>query len=206
MDLKKCKSIQMDEVSGFKMLSGVGYGSMGDSRYHKSEVFTFVLDDKAYSAIEDPDDGYRSHLGGFYISDHIPKHVTRFPETEVLCLCNEDIGDDNDILSLYDSTTGCIVVEIGTDYTDSYYPFFVDNYTPENMVCNNPDLRAGQRMLAGEPMKIPLTLWTDKGSKIKINIDSTNDLISVFKILESNDCMSGVTTEVVTLLFISGFI
>ena len=42
-----------------------------------------------------------------------------------------------DILELIDVVTGKLVLEVGTDYSDDYYPSFVANFNPEAMALNS---------------------------------------------------------------------
>jgi hypothetical protein len=44
-------------------------------------------------------------------------------------------GSDN-VIDFTDSATGKIVLSVGTQDTDDYYPCFVAEFTPENMTVN----------------------------------------------------------------------
>jgi hypothetical protein len=45
-------------------------------------------------------------------------------------------GNGDDVLELFDATTGKIVIEVGTENTDDYYPCFVASFHPEAMQPN----------------------------------------------------------------------
>jgi hypothetical protein len=38
--------------------------------------------------------------------------------------------------SFTDVVTGKVVLEVGTDNTEDYYPYCVMNWSPENLACN----------------------------------------------------------------------
>lgn len=95
-------------------------------------VCLFTFDGVTYEAIEDPDDGYRSYCSDVIISDKEPMY--RFPEIKVVC-CMDEYGGD--ILVVRDVLNGKTVLEIGTKYTDDFYPCCHFSYMPENMACNS---------------------------------------------------------------------
>jgi len=57
-----------------------------------------------------------------------------FKRVKVLAILHA--GENADILELKDIETGKIVLEVGTDRSDDYYPSFVAYFMPENMVLN----------------------------------------------------------------------
>ncbi|MET4529122.1 hypothetical protein [Bradyrhizobium sp. JR18.2] len=108
--------------------------SWGDSFEH-CELIRFRLDGKVYTGIESPDDGYRSSLRGLYVSDDAMKNV--FPPVRVLAkMKGAETYQTNDTLQLIDMVTGKIVLEVGTDNTDDYYPWFVGCFFPDCMATN----------------------------------------------------------------------
>jgi len=127
----------IEELIGRHILTGVDMDAedikeeYGD-RYESCNVCRFTLDSVTYAAIEDPDDGYRSSMRELVVSPSPTKN--EFPPCAVLaCLRNKR---NEDILDLIDEVTGKVVLSVGTDNTDDYYPCFVSEYTPENMACN----------------------------------------------------------------------
>lgn len=103
-----------------------------------SQVIRFRLDGKVFTAIEDPDDGYRSCMKELFVGDWPMSNA--FPPVRVLCRHkdhNED-GEVSDILELIDAITGEAIVQVGTEEIDGYYPSFVAVFRPEAMAINNP--------------------------------------------------------------------
>lgn len=101
------------------------------------EVIRFRLDGTVYTAIEDPSDGYRSCMDRLFASpDDSVRNV--FPPIRVLAKMKEsgEYGGKNDTLQLLDLVTGKVVMEVGTDNLDDYYPSFVSHFSPENMAIN----------------------------------------------------------------------
>ena len=48
----------------------------------------------------------------------------------------EHTVENKDFYSIIDVVSGKTILEIGTDYTDSYYPLAICHYHPENMAIN----------------------------------------------------------------------
>jgi hypothetical protein len=90
---------------------------------------TFKLGNLVFEALEDPDDGYRSHLESILLvkSDGI------FVDKPIINLYYNDnevfLKLEHSEFELVDDT-GHVWLSIGTDYTDGYYPLFVFEYTP----------------------------------------------------------------------------
>ena len=88
----------------------------------------FVLDGVTVVAVEDEDDGYRSFLDEVRVESGGVSNL--FPPCSV-------IGQmDEEILVFVDEDTKKTVLRVGTDNSDSYYPYFVSEFTPENMAIN----------------------------------------------------------------------
>lgn len=93
-------------------------------------IFRFTLDGKTYTAEEDPNDGYRSYCEDFEVDDEPLRHAF---DCEVRLECHLE-----DVLEFVDVKTNKVVLEVGTDYSDDYYPFCVQRFDPRNMAVNNP--------------------------------------------------------------------
>jgi hypothetical protein len=107
----------------------------GDA-FEDANAIRFRLDGIAYTATEDPSDGYRSYLGTLFASDAAEVRNV-FPPVRVLARKKADEPHQvNDTLELIDVVTGKVVLEVGTDNTDDYYPSFVSAFWPENMATN----------------------------------------------------------------------
>ena len=95
---------------------------------------SFALDGEVYTAVEDPDDGYRSCLDSVvqelgFMTMVFPRHrlgrvrLTACPE-------RDDSGETVDGYCLTDVDTGHVWLEFGTYAWDDYYPCFFFTYTP----------------------------------------------------------------------------
>lgn len=132
--------MELKDLVGKHILSGVDMNSKsieaecGDS-FEDCQVINFVLDGVTYTAIEDPSDGYRSTMREIATSEKAVSNV--FAGQEVLAkMRDNDEYEEHDILDLVDVVTGKVVLSIGTGNTDDYYPYWVAEFTPENMGAN----------------------------------------------------------------------
>ncbi len=127
--------IILDELLGEHVLDAVDFGTESVKQWSDCQVMRFRLDGKVYTAIEDPDDGYRSHCSKIAVSFEEMANV--FPPVRVLVRAKErSQWCECDIVEMIDVVTTKTVVEVGTDNTDDYYPSFVASFHPENMVTN----------------------------------------------------------------------
>lgn len=105
-----------------------------------TNAILFCLDGKVYQIYDDPDDGYRSY-GTIEESSLTCKHMF---EPQAVMAVNKRItnGDDDWMagdtcqLELRDAITNELVLVIGTDYSDEYYPISIFDYKPENLYIN----------------------------------------------------------------------
>jgi hypothetical protein len=106
------------------------------SNFEDANAIRFRLDGVTYTAVEDPDDGYRSSLGKLF-SDAVEPMKNIFPAVRVVARkkANETYSV-NDTVEMVDVVTQKVVLEVGTDNTDDYYPYFVSAFHPENMATN----------------------------------------------------------------------
>lgn len=131
--------MELIEITGKKILDAVDFStesikSWGDS-FEDCEVCRFRLDGVAYSAVEDPDDGYRSHMRDLVVNE-ISTMKNEFEDCEVLCRHRSKGDYTCDVLELVDTTTGMVVLEVGTENTDDYYPWFQAIFNPTAMAAN----------------------------------------------------------------------
>lgn len=128
--------VGFSELTGRKTLDAVDFSNESIQRWNDSfdncQVMRFRLDGVVYMAVEDPSDGYRSSLGTFSVTD--AKIKNKFPPVSVICVeKNKSSGSSDgtcDILQLQDATTGAVILEVGTDRSDDYYPTFVAYFDP----------------------------------------------------------------------------
>lgn len=135
--------MELKDLVGRHLLSGLdsvqeevenGYGGYNDT----VNVIRFVLDGITYKAIEDPDDGWRSYLGELNVSTEPVRF--QFPPQEVECRMRPDTDGDwpesGNVLQMFDVFTNKIVLEIGTDTSDDYYPCCILHWYPQNLAIN----------------------------------------------------------------------
>ena len=130
--------MELKDLVGVHLLSGIDEGveQYGESweRLDSSNVL-FTLDGITYKAVEDPDDGYRSYLGDIFVSDTKPKFT--FPPQEVYGrMMDDDDYSSNNVIQFIDTTTNLVVLAIGTENTDDWYPYCVIRWNPENLLIN----------------------------------------------------------------------
>ena len=131
--------MELKDLVGLHELSGVDTTTeevkQWDNHYEDANVVRFVLDGKTYKAIEDPDDGYRSHCNELEVCDEVVSN--NFPPQKVMGKMKDNSTYEvNDTIQFIDVVTGKVVLEVGTDNTDDYYPYCVMNWSPENLACN----------------------------------------------------------------------
>lgn len=128
--------IKLTKLVGKHILSGVEIGIGTFKIWGEDEQCNFIkftLDGVTYTAIENPEDGYRSCMERLTIATYPCK--TEIPDTEVVGRMDPDNKDT--LITFIDCNTGKDVLCVGTDYSDSYYPSFVYSWFPENLSCNN---------------------------------------------------------------------
>lgn len=132
--------IELKDFDGKVMqLQGVDESHLSVEKWGSFEdasLIRFKLDGVVYVAIEDPSDGYRSYLGELKVDD---TDITNpFSGVEVIGVYKTGSeGRSCDILDLVDTTTKEVVLSVGTDDDDDYYPCFVSHFQPRNMSVNS---------------------------------------------------------------------
>lgn len=135
-------NIQLQDLTGEHYLSGVSFDSItsdelskisGYSAWEDAQRCTFILDDIAYQAIEDPSDGYRSSLEYLLICDKDLVKNTFEPIKVVGKLNTEAMYSTNDAIDFVDVRNGKTILTIGTFNADDYYPYYVAEWMPENI-------------------------------------------------------------------------
>ncbi|HIK67020.1 MAG TPA: hypothetical protein EYF95_03490, partial [Flavobacteriales bacterium] len=99
----------------------------------------FKVDDIIFRVMEDPDDGYRSHLGVIEYGEQSNAIFFRNPLARVRIESFErervsEEGWDSGAGTGYrfiDVEDGYVWLEFGTDNTDDYYPYFVFKHSPK---------------------------------------------------------------------------
>lgn len=134
--------IELKDLCGEHVLTGVDMSidsiTEDDGEgFEDCNVINFTLDGTTYTACENPDDGYRSNMRYLRVSDKPTSNT--FAPVKVVGRMKPDgrHGDVDDVLELLDSKTGRLVIEVGTEDPNDYYPQWVANFSPENMACNH---------------------------------------------------------------------
>jgi len=143
--------MELKDLKGWYTLTGVDTVSMCNpdcnSAYEEAmcNACNFILNGIVYQISEDPADGYRSyardikilHDGGLvsntFIGAWVYAHHVSHREDCGYTYSNQKTAD---ILELIDMISNQIVLTIGTDYSDDYYPYYVCDFQPENMAIN----------------------------------------------------------------------
>lgn len=135
------ETVEPKSLVGSHRLSGVDEINRVYERYGEfrdCQCINFVLDGVTYTAIENPDDGYRSSLDKIIISED--GVINTFEPIDVLVSYNESgrasYSSQSNIIEFRDIVNGKIVMSIGTDNTDDYYPVFIAEWMPENLSVN----------------------------------------------------------------------
>lgn len=129
-------TVPFSTLVGRHVLTGVDRG-FTEIYGEESNWVSFTLDGVTYTAIEDPDDGYRSYLmDNLAISKK--ECINTFPPVAVVCRMVEKdkYWEECSVLVFEDARTHKQVLAIGTACTDDYYPYCVMEYCPENFYYN----------------------------------------------------------------------
>jgi hypothetical protein len=146
--MEKAKHIELVDLLGEHWLDAVDFNitkhKEWDGKFVDANSITFRLDGNCYTATEDPNDGYRSTMNEIFTKKVDMTNV--FPPTWVVCRPYEADPDDtyNDhsnengisLIEFVDAWNGKVILVVGTDYSDGYYPSFVSNWIPEEMAVN----------------------------------------------------------------------
>lgn len=134
------KATTLDDLVGEHLLSGVDFTAVrvkewGD-HYTDANACRFRLDGTTYVAVEDEDDGYRSHLRDLLVTDE--RLTNEWEPVRVIgsMATRGKYGGKDDVLELRDVKTGGIVLRVGTEDTNDYYPSFISEFTPEALAHN----------------------------------------------------------------------
>ena len=134
----------LSDLLGYHELSGVQYATLPENEYGEySNVMDFILDNKVYSAIDDPDDGYRSCLKEIRQDRISAAEISN--QFDAVPVVGKYSGNSTDVVELADQYTGRTIMAIGTDHNDGYYPCCILSFYPENITI--PRKLHGRRIL-----------------------------------------------------------
>lgn len=131
------KSYRAIVHSHFSALKGANLKYFGAD----SSENAFKVDGIAFKVLEDPDDGYRSHLGAIEYGEESNAIFFQNPIAEVRIETYDELSNhDNSFLEekregyrLVDIEDGHVWLEFGTDNTDDYYPYFIFRHMPKEI-------------------------------------------------------------------------
>ena len=120
--------------------SGIESFQYQDKYDNTHDGYYIIIDNNVYVFEIDHDDGWRSY-GNLYIPENVSVNniKNRFLAQEVIITQHhrEHTDSNKEFYTITDVETGKVILEIGTDYTDSYYPMAICHYYPENMAINH---------------------------------------------------------------------
>ena len=132
--------MELKDLVGKHFLSGVEFSIIKSTEEYGEDCncIDFLLDGIIYSAVENPSDGYRLYMNDLEINRNGANISNKFKSVEVYIIVRYK-GDyeRSDILDFYDVKTNKIVLSIGTDNIDDYYPCYIGEWTPENLCLNS---------------------------------------------------------------------
>ena len=126
--------MRFKDLEGVYELSGVDNSTQKLTIYGddvECNTILFVLNDITYKAVENPDDGYRSFCEALKVCKN--KVTNRFPSHKVV---GKMKNGNCEIIQFFDIKTNEVVLEIGTDNYDDYYPYCVMRWIPQNLAIN----------------------------------------------------------------------
>lgn len=121
-------------LAGRHVLTGLDRETIEREIYgvpESSETMWMVLDGVCWEIWENPDDGYRGHHEGPEKSDRAVKNT--FAPVEVLAIHVSGGDYGSDVLELRHAGTAELVLRVGTEDVDDYYPSWVCEWGPEEL-------------------------------------------------------------------------
>lgn len=132
------KDWPMGALLGYHVLTGCDYlANIGPRGYDEqiASGIAFVLDGVTLMVSEDPQDGYRSSMDALEVSDYVVANT--FPACHVTGRWRkEEYGRKSESIEFVDVYTKQVVLAVGTENSDDWYPSFVACFTPEAMFYN----------------------------------------------------------------------
>lgn len=129
------KSIELKDLQGKHVLDAVDFGKIPNTVEYALDpdscAVSFRLDGVVYTATEDPSDGYRSRLRDIFVDDTPMTNV--FPGVPVIGRLQEAGSYNSEAIDFIHANTGKVILSVGTDNADDYYPCFVAFFAPENI-------------------------------------------------------------------------
>ena len=109
-----------------------------DLDFYGAESQAFKIDGVVFEVLEDPDDGYRSHMAGVLArSDRDYNFYDKpFARIQIEKISN-DVGSQDAVEKMHgyrlvDVEDGHVWLMFGTEWYDDYYPMFRFEYKPKD--------------------------------------------------------------------------
>jgi len=140
--------MELKDLAGEHVLDAVDFSTEHIigwmSRLEDCNAMRFRLDGVVYVAIEDPEDGYRSYMRDLMTAESASM-TNVFPPVRVVAR-HRTSGrfDECDILELIDVANGNVIIEVGTENTGDYYPYYIANFHPGLMAINSDGRRLAE--------------------------------------------------------------
>jgi hypothetical protein len=142
--VNETSEIPLDWFKGKHILTGVSQGDRVPSQsryaeYEDADSISFIIDDMTFTFVEDPSDGYRSTLEGCFINlvnvnnTFEPLEITIKQRKVDERIYHKEADYHEEVLKdlIEFKYKGKVFAEVGTDYSDGYYPHFVSFFNPQ---------------------------------------------------------------------------
>jgi len=123
-----------------------------------------LMDGIRYVMYDDPEDGWRSSGRLYQVNDELEEYLDKksvkklqeetlypIPDEKVKVQYREEhkgYDNDNEYYEFCNAETGELILRIGTENYNDWYPCAVFSYNPENLSCN----KAGNSLLSVQPV------------------------------------------------------
>lgn len=125
---------------GKYLLSGVDEYQTTNTFYENINGVVLILNGEKYIMAEDPSDGYRSY--GIIFQDEDVECINTFPPQEVVVeskvteITEHFYSRVDEMMTIKNPFTNKIIIELGTEDMEDYYPVGIFHYYPENLPIN----------------------------------------------------------------------
>lgn len=118
--------LSLTDLVGPHLLQGCDWR---EGTYRLADFIRFKLDGKTYLATEDDVDGYRSRMQSICLVDEPVKNLFR----GVRVLARMKDNSSCEILEVLHAKTGEVILEVGTNNIDDYYPSWVATFNEKSL-------------------------------------------------------------------------
>lgn len=125
---------------GKYLLSGVDEYQSTNTLVENINGVVLILNGEKYIMAEDQCDGYRSY--GVIFKDEDVECINTFPPQEVIIesklteIPGDFISEVNEMMTIKNPFNNEVIIELGTENMDDWYPMGIFHYYPENLPIN----------------------------------------------------------------------